>query len=132
MTFPADPCPATVLSQSQMWWRLPDATPYLGARVPEETGIRRFQAMNLRVCDETGFEGSRRCLGHPPGYPGIAAGGVLIALLSMAIEGSLGPKEALTIATYAVIMALVCMLACVVPARRALSVEPTEALRSDG
>jgi ABC-type lipoprotein release transport system permease subunit len=36
------------------------------------------------------------------------------------------------VAAYAVVMLGVCMLACIVPTRRALSVEPTEALRSDG
>lgn len=33
---------------------------------------------------------------------------------------------------YAAVMLGVCLLACVVPTRRALRVEPTEALRADG
>jgi putative ABC transport system permease protein len=35
------------------------------------------------------------------------------------------------IATYAVFMLGVCLLACVVPTRRSFRVEPTEALRAD-
>jgi hypothetical protein len=35
------------------------------------------------------------------------------------------------VAAYALLMLSVCLLACVVPTRRALSVEPTEALRAD-
>ena len=36
------------------------------------------------------------------------------------------------IGLYALLMMGVCMLACIVPTRRALAVEPTEALRGDG
>lgn len=36
------------------------------------------------------------------------------------------------VAAYVVVMLAVCLLACVVPTRRALGVDPTEALRSDG
>ena len=40
--------------------------------------------------------------------------------------------EATLVTAYAVLMMGVCMLACIVPTRRALRVEPTEALRADG
>jgi ABC-type lipoprotein release transport system permease subunit len=40
-----------------------------------------------------------------------------------ALAGALG---------YAVLMLGVCLLACIVPTRRALQVQPTEALRADG
>jgi ABC-type antimicrobial peptide transport system permease subunit len=62
---------------------------------------------------------------------GIVAGGVIVAILSGAGEhATLG----LLVGTlgYTVLMLGVCLLACVVPTRRALQVQPTEALRSDG
>jgi ABC-type lipoprotein release transport system permease subunit len=35
-------------------------------------------------------------------------------------------------AAYAAFMMAVCLLACIVPTRRALAVQPTEALRAEG
>jgi putative ABC transport system permease protein len=74
---------------------------------------------------------------------GIAAGMTLIALGSVAISGALplsadgslssGGLSAGGIAAFAgyvVLMFGVCLLACIVPLRRALGVEPTEALRA--
>jgi hypothetical protein len=59
---------------------------------------------------------------------GIVAGGVLTAMMGdsatpAALAGALG---------YAVLMLGVCLLACIVPTRRALQVQPAEALRTDG
>jgi ABC-type antimicrobial peptide transport system permease subunit len=59
---------------------------------------------------------------------GVVAGGVLTAMMGdsatpAALAGALG---------YAVLMLGVCLLACIVPTRRALQVQPTEALRADG
>ena len=59
---------------------------------------------------------------------GVAAGCVLTAMFGdsvqpAALAGALG---------YSVLMLGVCLLACVVPTRRALDVQPTEALRADG
>jgi ABC-type antimicrobial peptide transport system permease subunit len=62
---------------------------------------------------------------------GVAAGGVLAAMLASAILVWLTVFEALILLAYVVLMMLVCLLACVVPTRRALRVPPTEALRSD-
>ncbi|HEX2189904.1 MAG TPA: ABC transporter permease [Longimicrobiaceae bacterium] len=64
---------------------------------------------------------------------GVAAGGVLVAALTFAVKGGMpSPGEVGLVAAYAALMLGVCMLACVVPTRRALGVEPTEALRADG
>ena len=65
---------------------------------------------------------------------GVAVGAsILIALVTV---GSTDPAKSAKLAAgfvaYSVFMMLVCMLACIVPTRRALSVEPTEALRGDG
>jgi putative ABC transport system permease protein len=59
---------------------------------------------------------------------GVVAGGVITAMFGdsvrpAALAGALG---------YSVLMLGVCLLACIVPTRRALHVPPTEALRADG
>jgi predicted permease len=64
---------------------------------------------------------------------GVVAGGILAFMLASGEFGdtpSAGPVALL--ALYALVMMGVCLLACIVPTRRALSVEPTEALRVDG
>lgn len=43
----------------------------------------------------------------------------------------LSVTEAGIAAAYLVLMIAVCMLACIVPTRRALSIEPSEALRTE-
>ncbi len=63
---------------------------------------------------------------------GIAAGGGLVGALVRAIIGALSAREVGLIAAYAALMMGVCMIACIVPTRRALRVEPTQALRADG
>jgi len=45
--------------------------------------------------------------------------------------GALSPGQYAMLAAYAALMMGVCMLACVVPTRRALRVQPAEALRAD-
>ncbi|HUG40514.1 MAG TPA: hypothetical protein VMM12_08520 [Longimicrobiales bacterium] len=73
------------------------------------------------------------------GY-GVLAGGAVIPLLMAAITrildepGSLWPPVPVAgaiLALYMTAMLAVCMLACVVPLRRALRVQPTEALAAD-
>jgi putative ABC transport system permease protein len=72
---------------------------------------------------------------------GVAAGGAVIALVALLASGSgleggsfrptftLG--QVVLLVAYAAFMLGVCLLACVVPTRRALRVQPTEALRAD-
>jgi ABC-type lipoprotein release transport system permease subunit len=55
-----------------------------------------------------------------------------VALLVVLIIGALSAKEIGLVAGYAALMMGVCLLACIVPTRRAMQVEPTEAVRSDG
>jgi putative ABC transport system permease protein len=63
---------------------------------------------------------------------GIALGTSLVFLLSYGIYFGMPPLRALaSIAGYGAVMLLVCLMACVVPTRRALAVEPTEALRAE-
>jgi ABC-type lipoprotein release transport system permease subunit len=47
------------------------------------------------------------------------------------LSGDLSLAEWAMLAGYCVVMLGVCLLACIVPTRRALSVEPTVALRMD-
>jgi ABC-type lipoprotein release transport system permease subunit len=46
-------------------------------------------------------------------------------------ESTPSVREAALIAAYALLMMVVCLLACVVPVRRALNVAPAEVLRGD-
>ena len=62
---------------------------------------------------------------------GIAAGGVLTAMLGGGVEHAT-PGALAGALVYTVLMLGVCLLACIVPTRRALQVQPTEALRADG
>ena len=62
---------------------------------------------------------------------GIVIGGaVLAALMTIAVD-VVTSRGALMFLAYLVVVALVCSLACIVPTRRALSIEPAEALRSE-
>ena len=64
---------------------------------------------------------------------GVLAGTFITGLLAYGINAmQVSPRGAAMVAAYAVLMLGVCMLACIVPTRRALAVDPTEALRSDG
>ena len=62
---------------------------------------------------------------------GIIGGAGLVALFVRAASGTMSLTQVGVIGAYAVTMMGVCMLACVVPTRRALGVQPTEALRAE-
>src|SRR5688500_2337493 len=63
---------------------------------------------------------------------GIIVGTALIFVLSFGIEGGeLSARFIAMILAYSTVMMGVCTLACIVPTRRALSIEPTEALKSE-
>jgi hypothetical protein len=70
-------------------------------------------------------------LGILAGAALIAAGGSLVATDLPGWTGGLSLREFAIILAYAMVMLGVCLLACVVPTRRALGVEPTIALRID-
>lgn len=61
---------------------------------------------------------------------GIVVGAILVQLMFAGLfESTPTAAETASIAAYAILMMGVCLLACVVPARRALRVEPASALR---
>jgi hypothetical protein len=63
---------------------------------------------------------------------GVAAGGVLVAVVALVRpEGGLSLAQAALLVPYSALMLAVCLLACIVPTRRALRVEPTEAMRAE-
>ena len=68
---------------------------------------------------------------------GVLAGSALITLagsIHLSLPGHTGElsfRQVAMIGGYGIVMLGVCLLACIVPTRRALSVEPTVALRLD-
>jgi hypothetical protein len=68
---------------------------------------------------------------------GVLAGNALLAILGSVktempgLNGELSVGQLAILAAYGLVMFGVCLLACIVPTRRALSVEPTIALRTD-
>ena len=62
---------------------------------------------------------------------GVLAGGVLVVLMTRAIAGELSATEAALVVAYVIAMMGICLVACIVPTRRAFRIEPTEALRAE-
>jgi ABC-type antimicrobial peptide transport system permease subunit len=62
----------------------------------------------------------------------LTGAGVILAITLLASGGRINPRILGPFSLYTLFMMAVCMLACIVPTRRALRVEPTEALRADG
>jgi predicted permease len=65
---------------------------------------------------------------------GIGAGAILLVLTTkyLFLAADFTPQQYALVALHSVLMFCVCMLACVVPTRRALAVEPAEALNVEG
>jgi putative ABC transport system permease protein len=61
---------------------------------------------------------------------GVVAGLVLTRLMTSLLYG-VAPKDGLTFASVSILLALIAMLACTVPAMRAMRVDPLEALRHE-
>ena len=62
---------------------------------------------------------------------GIVAGTAVVAVIPWVMGLPLSARGAALVAGYAVCMMAICLLACIVPTRRALRVEPMEALRTE-
>jgi predicted permease len=102
-------------------------TSFTVARRTREIGIRVALGADARGIITT-------ILGRPVRYVGIGilAGGCMTGALAYGVmRDALGLGGGAVIVAYATLMMGVCMLACVIPARRALRVQPTEALRHD-
>ena len=107
------------------------------------TVARRRREIGVRVALGASWRGVLTAIFRRPltqvGF-GIAAGATLIYLGSQALSRTyqfqntpiaLSGSQVALLAAYAVFMLAVCLLACVVPTRRALRVEPMEALRAE-
>jgi hypothetical protein len=131
---------ANALREIDFWTRLLGAVS-LSTLMLSLTGI--YAVMSFAVSRRTREIGIRVALGSDRARvvlavlrqplkqvaAGIVFGAILITLLSGQIVGTLGYLG--TIATYSVVMFGVCLLACLVPARRALRVDPIDALRAE-
>jgi putative ABC transport system permease protein len=62
---------------------------------------------------------------------GVMTGGIVIGAIAVGFSGALSLVNLALLVGYVALMFGVCMLACAVPTRRALRVEPTVALRSE-
>ncbi len=98
------------------------------SRRTREIGIRVALGAGARQVVTAIF---RRSLTHVA--LGVLAGGAATTLLVHASStGGLTARGAALVAAYATLMLGVCLLACVVPTRRALRIEPRDALRAEG
>lgn len=138
---PLDRVGATMWNEMDFLWRLMAGVSVLAlilslagiysvmsftvSRRTREIGIRLALGANPRRIVAAVFSHSLKQLGA-----GVAVGAMLVGLLTWSIAG-LSARESLVIAGYVLVMLAVCLLACIVPTRRALRVQPTEALRAE-
>lgn len=105
---------------------------FVVARRTREIGVRVALGASRRRVIGTIF---KRPLTHVG--LGVLAGNVLLALMGSVktempgLDGNLSAGQWAMLAAYGVVMLGVCLLACIVPTRRALNVEPTIALRTE-
>ena len=94
------------------------------SRKTREIGVRVALGATPRRIVGSVFKQPLRQLGL-----GLVAGTVLVAFLMGTIERVPSIRQLAVLGGYTLLMTVVCLIACVVPTRRALSVQPTEALR---
>jgi hypothetical protein len=95
------------------------------SRRTREIGVRVALGASRRHIVSAVFAQPLRQLGI-----GLAAGVVLVAYMTGMMKSGLpSAGQLLMLGAYAMVMTAVCTIACVVPTRRALAVEPAEALR---
>jgi len=105
------------------------------SRRTHEIGVRVALGADRRQVAVAVFSRAATQVGY-----GVLAGGVLLPILALLISPAVEPgpawppliQSAALLTTYMGAMMAVCMLACVVPMRRALRIEPTEAMRVEG
>lgn len=142
---PLDEMDATELQFYDFWLRL-TALLTLVALILSWAGI--YAVMSFAVSRRTREIGIRVALGadarrvilaifrRPLAQVTLGAALAAVVILGLRVglsDPGTGPSvgDAATIVAYAAVMLGVCLLACVVPTRRALAVEPTEALRAE-
>jgi predicted permease len=96
------------------------------ARRTREIGIRVALGATTRKIALATFAQPLRQVAY-----GVLGGGVIVGVLARAVTGGLQLGQVTLLLTYGLAMMAVCLLACVVPTRRALRIQPTEALRSE-
>jgi hypothetical protein len=99
---------------------------------------RRTREIGLRVALGANPMGILRAIMKRPirrVLLGIVVGSAVVGLMvwwGISTADELGPWQLALLGAYAVLMLGVCLVACIVPARRALAIEPRDALAADG
>jgi hypothetical protein len=96
------------------------------ARRTREIGIRVALGASTRRVAAATFAQPLRQVAY-----GALAGGVIVGILVRLSTGRMQLAQIAVVLAYAAMMMAMCLLACIVPTRRALRVQPTEALRAD-